>query len=187
MKTLLQTAAELEGFLIEQGWRYCFLGGLALQRWGQPHSTNAIDVTVLTGLGEEGRYVDVLLRRYQPRLPEARAFALQNKALLLFSREGIPIDVALGGNVFEREVVSRATRYEFLPGLSLLTCSAEDLIVLKAFADRPADWTDVETILVRQPGPLDWDYVVKRLGLLCQLKQAPEIMEHLQRLRDQHP
>jgi hypothetical protein len=95
--------------------------------------------------------------------------------------------VTLGGNVFEKEVVSRATRHEFLPGLSLVTCSAEDLIVRKAFADRPADWADVETMVGRQSGRLDWDYVVKRLGLLCQLKQAPEIMERLQRLRDQHP
>ena len=28
MKTLFRAAAELERFLVKQGWRYCFIGGL---------------------------------------------------------------------------------------------------------------------------------------------------------------
>ena len=51
----------------------------------------------------------------------------------------------------------------FLPGVSLLTCSAEDLIVLKAFADRDQDWLDIEGILFRQKGLLDWDYILTEL------------------------
>jgi hypothetical protein len=187
MKSLFLVAVDLEAFLIEQSWRYCFIGGIALQRWGQPRLTNDIDLTILAGFGKEAVYVDALLGRYQPRISDARGFALKHRVLLLQSRDGIPIDVALGGIAFEEKVVSRATRYEFLPGVSLLTCSAEDLIVLKAFANRPRDWGDVETIVARQRAALDWKYVFQQLEPLCQVKEAPAIVDRLRHLRSRRP
>jgi hypothetical protein len=182
MKSLFRAAAELETFLVEQGWRYCFIGGIALQRWGQPRLTNDIDLTILAGFGNEAVYVDALLGRYNVRIPDGRDFALRHRVLLLQSQEGIPIDAALGGIAFEDQAVSRATRCEFLPGVSLLTCSAEDLIVLKAFAGRPRDWGDVETIIARQQANLDWDYVFDQLEPLCQIKEAPEIVDRVRQL-----
>lgn len=44
------------------------------------------------------------------------------------------------------------------------TRSAEDLIVLKAFADRPKDWLDIEGILIGQAAQLDWPYVRAQLA-----------------------
>ena len=184
MKSLFRVAAQLDDLLAERDWRYCFIGGIALQRWGQPRLTNDIDLTILAESDREIYYVDALLGLYNARLPDAREFALKNRVLLLVSGEGIPIDIALGAIAFEERVVSRATRYEFLPGLSLLTCSAEDLVVLKSFADRPRDWADVETIVVRQQHQLDWDYTLEQLEPLCQVKEAPEIIERLRHLRD---
>jgi hypothetical protein len=182
MKSLFLAAAELDTLLVKQGWRYCFIGGIALQRWGQPRLTNDVDVTLLTGFGNEAAYVDVLLKQYRARIPNGRDFALEHRTLLLQSQDGIPIDVALGGIEFEERVVSRATRYEFLPGVSLLTCSAEDLLVLKAFADRPRDWGDVETIITRQQTQLDWRYILEQLEPLCHAKGAPEIADHVRQL-----
>jgi len=184
MKALFRTAAELNCLLSERGWRYCFIGGIALQRWGQPRLTNDIDLTILTGFGQEERYVDELLKLYNGRIPDAREFALTNRVLLLVTNEGIPIDAALGGIAFEENVVSRASLYEFLPGLTLPTCSAEDLVVLKSFPDRARDWADVETVIVRQQKQLDWEYVFKQLRPLCQVKESLEIIEHLERLRN---
>jgi hypothetical protein len=184
MKALFRTAAELNCILSERGWRYCFIGGIALQRWGQPRLTNDIDLTILADFGQEERYVDELLKLYNGRIPDAREFALTNRVLLLVSNNGIPIDVALGGIAFEENMVSRASLYEFLPGLTLPTCSAEDLVVLKSFADRARDWADVETVIVRQRKQLDWEYVFKQLRPLCQAKESLEIIEHLERLRD---
>jgi hypothetical protein len=183
MKSLFRVASQLEGLLAERGWPYCFIGGIALQRWGQPRLTNDIDLTILAGSERELGCVDELLGLYKGRIPDARGFALKNRVLLLVSGEGIAIDVALGQIAFEKRAVSRATRYEFLPGLSLLTCSAEDLVVLKSFADRPRDWADVETIIVRQQGKLDWEYIIEQLGPLCQIKESPQILERLMSLR----
>jgi hypothetical protein len=182
VKSLFHTAAELERFLIERGWRYCFIGGIALQRWGQPRLTNDVDLTILAGFGNETTYIDALLERYHTRIPDGREFALTHRVLLLQSCDGIPIDAALGGIPFEEQVVSRATRHEFLPSLSLLTCSAEDLIILKTFANRPRDWADVETIITRQRSHLTWGYVFEQLEPLCGLKDEPGIVDRLRRL-----
>jgi len=75
MKSLFQVAAGLDETLAERHWRYCFIGGIALQRWGQPRLTNDIDVTILADADEEIRCIDELLAIYRGRLPDAREFA----------------------------------------------------------------------------------------------------------------
>jgi hypothetical protein len=39
MKSLFEIAAQLESFLVARNWQFCFIGGIALQRWGQPRLT----------------------------------------------------------------------------------------------------------------------------------------------------
>ena len=67
--------------------------------------------------------------------------------------------------------------------MTLRTCSAEDLIVLKAFADRPKDWVDVEGVIIRQGDRLDWRYTVAELAPLAALKEAPDIVTRLERAK----
>ena len=71
----------------------------------------------------------------------------------------------------------------FPSGCFLQTCSAEDLVVQKLFAFRARDLPDVETIVLRQRGRLDWDYIDTQLRPLAELKQQPEIMHALSKLR----
>ena len=182
MKTLFQTAAELQAFLEKEKCKYCFIGGIALQRWGEPRVTVDIDVTLLTGFGGEKPFIRALLAVYQSRIPDAAAFALENRVLLLKSAGGIALDIALAALPFEEEAVSRATRFEFLPGLSLLTCSAEDLVIMKAFADRPRDWADINTVFDRGRGKLDRTYILERLTPLAEIKSAPQILTTLKGL-----
>jgi hypothetical protein len=49
---VIRAAAELQTVCLEQGWRFCFIGGLALQRWGEPRETVDVGLTVLTGFGD---------------------------------------------------------------------------------------------------------------------------------------
>ena len=160
------------------------IGGLAVQRWGQPRETVDVDLTLMTGFGSEEPFIQALLKRFPGRIADAAGFARTNRVLLLRSDTGVGIDVALGGLRFEETVVSRATRFEFPGDTPLLTCSAEDLIVLKAFAARGQDWVDIEGVIVRQTGRrLDWTYIDEQLGPLAALKEAPEILTQLARRR----
>lgn len=182
MKGIFQSALDLQHFLEEHGCRFCFIGGLALQRWGELRTTNDIDLTLLTGFGGEERFIDLLLGRYAGRIAEVRTMAIKARVLLLKTQDGTGIDIALGGMPFEEASVERSSTADFLPGIALRTCSAEDLVVHKAFAARPKDWLDIEGILLRQRA-LDWAYIEGQLRPLLELKEEPENWDKLDHLR----
>ena len=183
MTEVIQAASELQAVCQAQGWKFCFIGGLALQRWGEPRETVDADLTLLTGFGGEEPFIRILLEHFAGRIPNAAQFALDRRVLLLRSRKGVGLDIALGALPFEELAVRRSTDFEYLPGIVLRTCSAEDLVVMKSFAGRGQDWVDVERIIVRQTGKLDWDYVHAQLRPLAALKEAPEILDQLERRR----
>ena len=182
MKNIFEEAAILQQFLYSEKFRFCFIGGLALQRWGDLRTTNDIDLTLFTGFSNEKRFIDTLLSKYAARIPEAEELALTARVLLLKSDSGVGIDIALGGLPFEEQSIERSSESEYLPGIFLRTCSAEDLIVHKAFAARPKDWIDIEGIVLRQQ-KLDWSYIEEVLPPLLDLKEEPENWKTLMKLR----
>lgn len=183
MIEVIRAAAELQVVCETQRWRFCFIGGLALLRWGEPRETVDVDLTLLTGFGGEEPFIATLLRHYEARVANPAEFALQRRVLLLRASSGVGLDIAMGGLPFEETAVERSSLFAFLPNVSLRTCSAEDLVVMKAFAARAKDWVDVEGIIVRQTGKLDWNYVRRQLKPLVELKEAPQILDDLERRR----
>jgi hypothetical protein len=142
-----------------------------------------VDVTLFAGFGQEDGFIQTLLGAYRSRIDDATEFARRNRVLLLEASNGVPLDIALGGLPYEAQAVERSTEFEFEPGCLLRTCSAEDLIVQKLFAFRPRDILDVEGIVVRMRGRLDWNYIEIQLGPLADLKEDSEIMAKLAHLR----
>ena len=49
----------------------------------------------------------------------------------------------------------------------------------------PTDWVDIDGILVRQAGHIDWNYVRRQLTPLAELKEAPEILATLEAKRQE--
>jgi len=179
---VLAAAGEIQGFCQQQGWRFCFIGGVAVQRWGEPRLTQDVDLTLLAGFGEEEPFVDRLLATFATRRSDAREFALRHRVLLLRTAAGVDLDVALGALPFEKRSVGRASAWVWDEDQSLVTCSAEDLLVHKSFAGRDLDWSDVERVLIRQHGKLDLAQVRAELKPLLELKGAVEAMDRLERM-----
>lgn len=177
---VLEAAGEIQQFCARRDWRFCFIGGVAVQRWGEPRFTQDVDLTLLTGFGGEEAFIDAMLGELLPRRDDARQFALTNRVLLLQTKSGIPIDVALGGLPFEERSVQRASSWFWTRGQPLTTCSAEDLVVHKAFAGRDRDWGDIERVLTRQHGRLDLEQVHRELEPLLEWKGTPEVSGRLQ-------
>ena len=178
---VLAAAGEIQRFCQSQGWSFCFIGGVALQRWGEPRLTQDVDLTLLTGFGNEEQFVDALLKEYTPRRPDARDFALTRRVLLIETRKGIGVDAALGAFPFEERSIGRSSSWTWAETKSLITCSAEDLVVHKAFAGRDLDWGDVERVLIRQHGKLNLPQIRSELKPLLELKGAPESLDKLER------
>ena len=50
MIELMRVAADVQAFCEARRWRFCFIGGLALQRWGEPRETLKEEPEILTEL-----------------------------------------------------------------------------------------------------------------------------------------
>ena len=171
-------------FCDRQGWRSCFIGGVAVQRWGEPRVTRDVDLVLLVGFGSEGTFVEALLNHYPARMENAREFAVRHRVLLLATADGVGIGVSLGALPFEELLVSRASVFSFGPGLDVRTCSAEDLIVLKLFASRPQDLRDAYAVVLTKKEQLDWRYMESQIEPLAEAKPEADMPNGLARLRE---
>jgi hypothetical protein len=179
LQAVLEAAEEVQAFCLKQGWRLCFIGGVALQRWGEPRLTQDADLTLLTGFGTEESFADPLLANFTGRRADARAFALRNRVLLVQTAKGVAVDIAFGAVPFEERSIQRASPWHWAADHMLTTCSAEDLVIHKAFAGRDRDWGDVESVLIRQRLELKLGLVRKELKPLLELKGQPDAMAKL--------
>jgi hypothetical protein len=175
-------AVELQEVLKSIKVPFCIIGGLAVQRWGEPRLTVDADATILTRFVEDEKWTDLLLSRFAPRRPDAREFALRNRVLLLVARNGVSLDVSLGALDFEARSIERATYWRYAEDIRIKTCSAADLVVHKAFAGRDRDWADIEGVLLRQGPRLDLAQVRAELVPLLELKEDAAALPRLARL-----
>lgn len=58
MNGLFQAGLEIQDFMEQKNWKFCFIGGLTVIRWGEPRMTQDIDLSLLTGFGDEKKYVE---------------------------------------------------------------------------------------------------------------------------------
>ena len=179
---VLASAAEVEQFCQNQNLRFCFIGGLAVQRWGSPRFTQDVDSTILASFGEEAAIVDPILQRFPGRRSDAREFALAHRVILARTSSGVDLDFSLGGLAFEEGSIQRASIWQATQTIHLTTCLAEDLVIHKAFAGRARDWSDVESVLVRQHGKLDLAHIRAELPPLLELKEEIESLTKLEQM-----
>lgn len=179
MNHLYVAAGHVQELCRAEGWPYCFIGGLAVLRWGEPRLTRDVDVTIVAGFGAEDPVITSALDRFASRINDPIDFARHNRVLLLRDDNGIPIDIALGALPFEERAAQRATGFAFDPDLELTTCSAEDLIVMKSFSGRDRDWSDVAGIVTRRGSNLDLELIWFELHPLLQVKDDHNAAERL--------
>ena len=132
MRDLVRAAFQVQKVLDQRRWKYCFIGGIAVQKWGQVRFTDDIDLALFTGFGNEELYIDKLLASFDARIPNPRGFALQNRVLLLADLGVVEIDdprFASTVSAMERElmrekhVMRYASEDDFgLPVTAFLIC-----------------------------------------------------------------
>lgn len=173
---LLAAAHDILSLLERHGHDACLIGGLVVSRWGEPRATADVDLTVLAPYGEERPVLDTILEAFAPRAADAPAFAMTHRVLLVETAGKVKIDVALAALPFEREVLARASNWGAGSGVTLRTCSAEDLVIYKLVAARTRDLGDVEGIVRRQRRRLDVARIRQWGRAFAELKEDPDLL-----------
>ena len=186
LSPLHAAAVDLQSLCRARGWIFCFIGGIAVQRWGLERFTKDADITLMTDFVNDEAFARVLLERFEPARPDAFEFAMRMRVLLLRHPNGTPLDVALGASDFETRSIERASAWMRADGAALFTCSAEDLIVHKAFAARPQDWADVDNVLGVQRAKLDVDLILRELTPLAELNPREDVLVRLHGFLKRH-
>src|SRR5258708_19925792 len=95
MIDLITEASRFQSFCQHLGWKFCFIGGLPVQHWGEPRLTRDVDVTILTGFGAEQDFVSAILKSYQPRRPDAEPFPLPHRGLLVQTTSAFALHIQI--------------------------------------------------------------------------------------------
>lgn len=157
--SIFDAAVEVAAFLEDKQIPYAVLGGLALQHWGDPRTTQDVDIVVMVASEKEEKFLKTILRRFRPRMADALPFAKRHRILLISTADGIPVDLSLGIPGYEEEAMRRVSKVSFTGLSPIRVVSAEDLIIHKCVAGRARDAEDIERILIRQKVKLDLRYV----------------------------
>ena len=162
------------------------IGGLAVAFRGRARTTRDVDAIIFM---DEDQWPAFLKKgeklSFRPRIPDALDFAMKNRVLLMCHHDtNTEVDLSLGSLPFERQVLARAQRVK-VGRLAVPFATAEDLIVLKAIANRPLDLGDIDGVLDRTVD-LDLAYVLKHVDEFAEELETPAIMEDLERLLTRH-
>ncbi len=156
------------------------VGGVALNLLGRPRPTENVDAVVLHDGSLESLVRAFRVAGLEGRIRDLIPFARRARSLLLRHRAtGVEVDVSLGILVFEIDAVeNRAVRNV---GDALLPVPAiEDLVVLKAIANRPKDLDDVRALLAAHPD-LDPRRALRKVREFARFIGAPQIYAEFER------
>jgi hypothetical protein len=140
------------------------IGGYALPFYGRIRTTVDLDLAVAVETQEK---FNVLLNILRVADFEPTICSPNNPLIVVVDRqEKIEFELWTkpDGIVFDEQTLRRRRKAQLSEGFSAWVISAEDFIVTKlARPDRGViDEQDVKSVLVRQEGKLDWNYLEKR-------------------------
>lgn len=181
MNPQLEAAWEIGQFLTRRGVTYAIIGGIAVQKWGEPRFTRDIDLSVAYPLATgSAEFVRLITAHFPSRSADPVAFARTTRMLLVTASNGVDVDISLALPGYEDDLFARAVDYEVAPGKSVRLCSAEDLIVHKAVAGRPQDLHDIQGVVLRQGVKLDVTYVRRWLKEFANVLGNPDVIERFE-------
>ena len=179
---LLVALRDLQSWLSHERIDYATIGGVAVSLVAQPRFTNDIDAVVWVDAAEWRPFLESGVQYgFVSRIPDPIEFAARSRVLLLrHSNTGIGLDLSFAALPFEREMIDEAIAIR-IQEVSLRIARPEDLIVMKAVANRTKDLADIESILSTNP-KLDLARVRRWVKEFADVLEAPEIATNLERI-----
>jgi hypothetical protein len=163
--SFVNSAKKLITTFSKEKLQYMFIGGFALPAYGQIRTTQDIDIAIAATKMES---LERLLEELRKSSFETTAKAQMEAACIcLLDRQNL-VDVELwlkpDGVIFDNELLSRRRKIELAEDLNIWVIGPEDFIVNKlARTDRSIqDERDIVTVLIKQKGKLDYEYLEER-------------------------
>lgn len=181
MNGQFEAAWQLHRFLTERHIPYVIIGGVAVQRWGEPRLTVDVDLAILLPPGREEQPLREIAAAFPPRLKDGVRFALEHRVLPVDVPGAGPADLSLALPGFEAEAIARAVDYDVGQERAVRLCTAEDLVVYKCVAGRARDVLDVEGVVARQGEALDVQHVRRWLEDFARITDDREIVARFER------
>lgn len=162
--------------------RGVIIGGLAASLLGTPRYTVDLDAVFLLSVEDLPLLLrEASLQGIEPRITSPIEFARRSRVLLLrHVASSIDIDISLGVLPFEVEMVERSTVLD-VGAVKIHLPTPEDLIILKAVANRPKDLADIQAIAASHLH-LDKERIRYWLEQFGEALDAPELWHSIQKL-----
>ena len=178
----LRVLEDLTGWLDGAGVPAMVVGGVAASILGRPRATRDIDSLVILS---EDRWSAVLTQALDhgivARIEQPLDFARRTRVLLLrHTDSGIDIDVILGRLPYEEEAIGRGEFHD-LAGVRVKLPQVEDLMIMKAIAQRPQDLRDIEGLLDAHPDA-DVDRVRRWVREFAAAMTMPGVLQAFEQL-----
>ncbi|MDO9301873.1 MAG: nucleotidyltransferase [Anaerolineales bacterium] len=167
-------------FLNEHNIPYMLIGGLAISIWGEMRVTHDVDFKVSVDM-PLADFRKLVLERFPARPTNIPPHKLSPHVIHIWASPDVAADILVSIFDYEREAIKRAVHTEVL-GVPTRVCTAEDFIIHKVTANRDKDWLDVESILIRQRGKLDVQYIRNWLTQFAEALENPEMLAHFEKL-----
>lgn len=164
MPAILRSLQRLLSLFEDKNIPYMIIGGYALPFYGRIRTTVDLDLAVAVETEERFRSLSEWLRSID-FIPTVSSY-LNPLLVILDVKEKLEIELWLkpDGIVFDDETLKRRRKAKLDPNVEAWIISPEDFIINKlARPDRGVnDEQDVKSVLVRQEGKLDKEYLKRR-------------------------
>ena len=170
-------------FLNERNIPYMLIGGLAISIWGEMRVTHDVDFKVSVDM-PLADFRKLVLEHFPARPTNIPPNKLSPYVIHIWASSDVAADILVSMFDYEKEAVKRAVNADVL-GIPARVCTAEDFIIHKAIANREKDWMDVASILERQRGKLDINYILNWLTQFSEALENPELLKRFETLHEE--
>jgi len=185
--SLRHALGDLANALAEAEAPAAVMGAVAASLLARPRLTRDIDVLADVSEKTWPAFLAAMAQHgFESRSAAPLEFAESLRVFpLQHTPSGVNLDVVLAQLPYERGVLARAEKRAAGP-VEVTVVSPEDLIIMKAVANRPRDWADVEAVIEAAPR-LDWEYILDWARQFGEALDASDFVDRLETLRSQSP
>jgi len=165
---------------------YMIIGGQAVLLYGRPRLTRDIDITLGIDTDSFSRAAAACKKLKLQLLPEnPQDFAQETKVLPAEDpKSRIRVDFIFSFSEYERQAIGRA-RQVTIHGYPVRFATCEDVIIHKMVAGRAIDEEDVKSILGKNKGAVDFEYVRQWLLQFAEIPEQSRILDRFDGLLSQ--